>query len=108
MKKSLLSLLLPEFLDNKGTPEELRLIRVSEHVTSDFPPALIMTGEGDIMASAALPMAEQLRDLGVPVEYRYYGDREHVLGHVFHCNVRSAYARMCSRDECAFFKGFCR
>ena len=66
-----------------------------------------MTCEGDFVADQAPPLVERLKELGVTAEYHYYGDREHVLGHVFHCNVRSADAQGCNRDECAYFRSFC-
>ena len=34
-----------------------------------------------------------------------YGDSEHVLGHVFHCNLRLPEAQRFNRDECEFFHG---
>ena len=43
----------------------------------------------------------------LPVTYRYYGDKEHVLGHVFHCNMRSEDAKQCNQEECDFFRKFC-
>ena len=75
-------------MPNKGTPEEYQLLSVDECVTKDFPPAFIMTGEGDFLADQALPFYEKLKSLGVAAEYHYYGDADHVLGHVFQCNIR--------------------
>ncbi len=102
-----ISLLIRDFLEEKGSDEELERIRVADHVSSAFPPCFIMTCEGDFMAAAARPMAEKLSSLGVPVEYRYYGDKDTVLGHVFHCNVRSREATLCNREECEFFLKYC-
>ena len=36
-----------------------------------------------------------------------YGDKDHVLGHVFHCNMRLDAAAQCNRDECEYFNSFC-
>lgn len=102
----LISLLMADYLPGRGTAEELRQISVIEHVTADFPPAFIMTGEGDFLAGQALPFAEKLQSLGVRAEYHYYGDSEHVLGHVFHCNIRMPEAQRCNDEECSFFRGF--
>ena len=99
--------LLADSLSHKGTPEELRLISMGRHITQDFPPCFIMTCEGDFLAKEALPMAKKLQDIRVPVEYHYYGDKEHTLGHVFHCNIRIPEAQQCNRDECDFFRGYC-
>ena len=106
-KKDHTARLMADLLPDKGTDEELRRISPIRHVTDKFPPAVIMTAEGDFLAQAAPPMVRKLESLGVPVVYRYYGDRDHVLGHVFHCNMYSADAAQCNRDECDFFRGFC-
>ncbi len=98
--------LMRDFLPGKGTAEELRQISVLEHLTPDFPPAFVMTAEGDFLAEQAQPLARALEALGVPAEYHYYGDPDHVLGHVFHCNIRLPEAGQCNRDECAFFRRF--
>lgn len=102
-KKSLTSWLLKDYLPGKGTEEELETISVLNHVTASFPPSFVMTSEGDFLAAEAPPLAARLRELQVPVEYRYYGGPGHVLGHVFHCNIRSADAQRCNEDECGFF-----
>ncbi len=102
----LLMLLIRDFLPGKGTEEELREIDVHKQATEAFPPAFIITAEGDYLAGQAMPMAERLRALGVPVEYHYYGDSEHVLVHDFHCNMRNPVAEVCNRDECMYFRGF--
>ena len=106
-KRDLTARLMADLLPGKGTPEEMRQISVLQHVTAQFPPALVMTCEGDFLAQEAPGMVEKLRSLGVPVVYKYYGDKEHVLGHVFHCNMRSEDAAQCNRDECDYFRGFC-
>ncbi len=93
-----------DFLPGKGTEEELHRINVMEQVTGNFPPAFIMTAEGDFLAGQARPLAEKLQALGAYAEYHYYGDKDHVLGHVFHCNMRLEEAKKCNGDECAFFR----
>ncbi|MBR3362242.1 MAG: alpha/beta hydrolase [Lachnospiraceae bacterium] len=105
-KKNLDALLMANLMPHKGTPEEYRLLSVDECVTKDFPPAFIMTGEGDFLADQALPFYEKLKSLCVAAEYHYYGDAEHVLGHVFQCNIRLPEAIECTREECAFLRRF--
>ena len=97
--------LMADFLPRKGSAEEVWQVSVIEHVTPSFPPAFVMTCEGDFLAAQALPFVEVLREKGVPVDYRYYGDAEHPLYHVFHCSIREEAAQRCNRDECDFFKG---
>ena len=45
--------LMADFLPKKVTAEECRLISVTEHVNKDFPPAFVMTAEGDFLAEQA-------------------------------------------------------
>ncbi len=96
--------LFQDLLPRKGTGEELALLNVSGLVTPCFPPAFVMTAEGDFLASQAEPFVTILNGLGVEAEYHYYGDPEHVLGHVFHCDIRSPFAKRCNKDECDFFR----
>ena len=103
-KQDLTTRLMADYLPGKGTPAEFAQISVLDHVTGAFPPAFVMTAEGDFLAGQAKPMAERLQELGGEAEYHYYGDSEHVLGHVFHCDTRSEAAGRCNRDECNFFK----
>ena len=96
--------LVEDLLPRKGTPEELRLISVTGHLTGAFPPCIVMTAEGDFLADQAKPLADRLRELGAEAEYRFYGDPEHPLGHVFHCSVRLPEALRCNLEECEFFR----
>ena len=105
-KKDLTAHLMADFLPEKGTEQELRKISVLENVTGQFPPCFVMTCEGDFLAEQAPTLVERLEKLGVAATYRYYGDKDHVLGHVFHCNIRSEDACRCNRDECEYFKSF--
>ncbi|MGX8692398.1 MAG: alpha/beta hydrolase [Clostridia bacterium] len=98
--------LMRDVLPGGGTAAELEQISVLEHVTAAFPPAFVMTASGDFLADQAPPLAEKLQSLGVETEYRYYGDEQRVLGHVFHCNQRLPEAVQCNDDECAFFRRF--
>lgn len=105
-KKDLVANLMADYLPEKGSERERALNSVLRNVTKDFPPSFIMTCEGDMVIEQAPPLVERLQTLSVPVEYHYYGDKEHVLGHVFHCNIRSADAQQCNTDECNFFKRY--
>lgn len=103
-KRDLTDRLMADYLPGKGTPAEYAQISMLDYVTGAFPPAFVMTAEGDFLAGQAKPMADRLQELGVDAEYHYYGDPEHALGHVFHCNIRSEDAKRCNQDECDFFK----
>ena len=99
----LTSMLMKDVLPGKGTPEELLAISPVDHLNGNFPPAYVMTAQGDFLATHAVMMADRLKELGVPVKYRFFGDPEHVLGHVFHVNMKLSEAFECNRDQCAFF-----
>ena len=49
-------------------------------------------------------MADFLREKGIETELHIYGDEKTKPGHVFHCDVRSEYAKKCNDEECAFFR----
>lgn len=103
-KKELNTRLMADYLPGKGTEEELWQINVPDHLTRAFPPALVMIAEEDFLTGQAKPLTDALNTLGGTAEYHYYGDKDHVLGYVFHCDTRSESARLCNREECAFFR----
>ena len=98
--------LMGDFLKDGGTDEELNLIDVGGHVTAAFPPAFIMTCDGDFLYDQAFPLAAKLRELKVVHELHVYAGLSEPLPHVFHCNMRSEDARRCNDDECRFFRRF--
>lgn len=98
--------LMTDFLPEHGTERELWLIDVTAHITPDYPPTFFMTSTGDFLQEQAALLAAQLARAKVPFVFRFYGDKDHILPHVFHCNIRSEDARMCNDEECAFFKKF--
>ncbi|MCM1038578.1 MAG: alpha/beta hydrolase [Ruminococcus sp.] len=99
-------LLMADFLPEKGNAKEQELINVTKHVTEKYPPVFVMTATGDFLKEQAPLMAAKLSSQNVPFIYRLYGDAQHKLGHVFHCDVRSEDARICNNEECDFFKEF--
>lgn len=97
-------LLIADFLPERGNEKELELINVTNHVTKHYPPTFVMTSTGDFLKDQAPIMAAKLASCNVPFIYRFYGDSEHELGHVFHCNIKSEDARLCNDEECNFFR----
>lgn len=98
--------LMAELLPGGGTEEECALISPIDHLSAGFPPAFVMTAEGDFLREAALPFVHALDELDVEVCYRFYKSPELELGHVFHCNMKLAEAARANDDECAFFRGY--
>lgn len=102
--EDLTSCLMKDYLPNGGSMEELELINALPFMTKDYPPAFVMTANEDFLRAQAPIMVKKLRELDIPHEFQMYGDAEHPLQHVFHCNMKLAEARMCNRKECEFLK----
>lgn len=102
----LITLLMEDYLPNQGDFKELRLLTLSEHITEDFPPTFIMTAVGDFLIDEPKYLLPTLINNKVPFVFRFYGDKDHMLGHVFHCNVKSIDAAKCNDEECDFFRRF--
>ena len=51
-------------------------------------------------------MSAKLLEKDVPFVFRYYGDQDNRLPHVFHCDMRSEDAKLCNDEECEFFRKF--
>ncbi len=96
--------LMEDYLPEKGTPEEYKLVNVLNHVTRDFPPAFLMTSAQDFLKNEAGLLAQVLTEHDVPFLYRFYSDKNQPLWHVFHCDVRNEWGKRCNDDECNFFR----
>ncbi len=105
-RKDVTSLLLKDFLPGGGTDAELETVSLVKQATAAFPPAFVMTCEGDFLAGEAPVLMKRLNELNVPAEYHYYGSPEHPLRHVFHCDIRSEDAAVCNEEECDYFRRF--
>lgn len=99
--------LMEDFLPDKGSDKEYELISIVNHVTEKFPPSFIMTAPKDFLKDQAPIMLQKLQSLNVNCVYRFFSDPKRTLGHVFHCNMKSEYAKICNDEECSFFKEFC-
>ena len=97
---------LADYLPGRGTDKERELVDVIRHITPNFPPTFFMTATDDFLKNQAPILAAKLAAENVPFLYRYYGDSSNLLPHVFHCNIRSADAKLCNDEECEFFRKF--
>lgn len=102
----LTSALMADFLPGGGTADELDAIAVGRHVTGAFPPAYVMTCDGDFLHDQCVELAQVMRNRGVTHELHVYTGIGEPLPHVFHCNMRLEEARRCNDDECRFFRRF--
>lgn len=98
--------LMEEYLPEKGTQEELRRISSDLYITDQFPPAYVMTAEGDFLREQAPYMYGKLKEKNVFCELHEYSSPKEKLMHVFHLNMRSEDAKRCNDDECEFFRKF--
>lgn len=80
-------------------------LQVLDYISSEFPPAFVMTSQYDILREKAKPMYDLLKKCGVTAEYRVYGEEgQTYMGHVFHVNMNLEEAKQCNRDEAEFFR----
>ena len=100
--------LMEEYLPEKGTEEELRLLSSDLYITEKFPPAYVMTAEGDFLRTQAPEMYRKLREKNVVCELHEYSSADEELMHVFHLDMRSEAAKQCNDQECEFFRRFIR
>ena len=103
---STITLMKKYILPRKGTEEELEEISVVNYITSQFPPCYIMTSNDDFLKQQPGPLMEKLDQAQVPYVYKFYGDENHKLGHVFHLDMKNEIGRICNDEECAYFRSF--
>ena len=97
--------LMEDLLPGGPTPENLALVNVKRWITADFPETFLFTSTGDFLQEQADALQVTLRQRKVSHIMRFYGDADHELGHVFHCNMRLEAAKRCNDEQCAFFQG---
>ena len=91
-------------INPNASKEEIELLNTAAHADKNFPPAFIMTCEGDFLKAQAPIMKNALDALGVKNEYHCSGSEEKPLWHVFHCDPKLDQAVVCNDDECNFFR----
>jgi acetyl esterase/lipase len=103
----------PQGMTKMYLPEDYmsvaKQMKVIDHTTKDFPPAMVMSARYDFLKFMAAPMYRKLKRRGVPCRLQIYGKRgEKHIGHVFHLDCRSDLAAKCNDDQCAFFREYLR
>ncbi len=82
-------------------------LAVLESVTSDYPPALVVTSHHDFLKDHAQPMADFLTGKGIACKSVCYGTPEDKsVAHVFHVNILTPEAVRCNDDSAEFFRRF--
>ena len=98
--------IMKDFLGEENFEERFGYVNVLPWITEDFPPAYIMTSNEDFLRDQAPLMAARLIELKVPFEFKFYGDKNTPLYHVFHCDMRNEQGSKCNDDEIGFFRKF--
>lgn len=97
-----------EYVDKeKLTKDMWESLDTIKYMTSDFPPAFVMSAYHDFLVANAEPMYRHLQSLSIPCELRIYGSKEQEeIAHVFHVNIKLPEAGKCNDEECEFFRRF--
>ncbi|MBN2878355.1 MAG: alpha/beta hydrolase [Clostridia bacterium] len=100
------TLIKSDLLPKKGWERQLELINFLPFITSDFPSTYIMNASNDMLVDYihTQKLKSSLDMAGVSYMDKVYGDESNPLNHVFHCNIKTADAKICSEDECSYFK----
>ena len=104
--ESLSNSLMGEVLPTDWSGKDLNKLDCVGNVTPDFPPCFIMTSVGDMLKDQPEKLIPDLIRNDVPFTFRFYGDHNNKLGHVFHCNIKTADAALCNDEECEFFRKY--
>lgn len=102
-----LSPMLGDLMGHKVTNDDLKFLSPVNYITEKFPPCYIMTANGDFLRGQPKFLMKKLEAVGVPYEYKMYGDKKNVLMHVFHCDPRLDIAHECNTNEANYLKTFC-
>lgn len=97
-----------DLFKNKGTEAERDMLSVTNHVTDAWPPCYIFTATKDFLIDEPKALIEKLDKYSIEYEFKIYGDKEHDLYHVFHCDIKTEAAKITNDDECNFFKKIAR
>lgn len=95
--------LMKDVLPKNKMEEYLRLANPISYVTENFPPCFIMTCNEDFLREQPETFKKKLDACGVPYVYKFYGDEDNKLGHVFHLDMRNETGKLCNDEECAYF-----
>ncbi|MCC8104686.1 MAG: alpha/beta hydrolase [Clostridiales bacterium] len=98
--------LMEDLFEDGATEENMEKICVPNYITENYVPTYFMTCTGDFLKPQAPLLFNKLMECNVPFEFQFYGDKDHELGHVFHCNMKLEIAAKCNDAQCEFFRKF--
>lgn len=84
-------------------------LKAKKYITSDYPPAFVMSAKNDYLQFMAAPLHRLLRRKGAHSQLHIYGTKaQKEIGHVFHVNCKLPLADQCNDEQCAFFRAHMR
>ena len=96
--------LVRDLLEHDGDDSEIKLTNLTDHITYRFPPAYIITSNGDYLKHQAPVLTYAYDNCGIEYIFKEFGDENNKLLHVFHVNVKTKDSKKCNDAEVEFFK----
>ncbi|MEB7389801.1 alpha/beta hydrolase [Aerococcus viridans] len=94
----------PYYLDGKMSDQLKAQLPVEQYITSNFPPAFVMTSSHDFLRESSIQFGQFLISKGNEVYFKIYRNTDDTpLNHVFHIDQKSSIARKCNLDQLNFF-----
>lgn len=95
-----------DYFGDKAILDDPR-VKVTDHITADYPPAFVFSAYCDSLYTACEPMAKLIGERGGTAVCRIYGapDKPEIR-HVFHVNLKLEEAEKANRDQTEFFRSF--
>ncbi|MGX7360690.1 hypothetical protein [Aerococcus viridans] len=94
----------PYYLDRKMSDQLKAQLPVEQYITSNFPPAFVMTSSHDFLKESGIQFGQFLISKGNEVYFKIYRNPDgSELNHVFHIDQKSSIARKCNLDQLNFF-----
>ena len=85
--------------------EKEKILSPCRFIDPSFPPAFVMTSNGDFLKDQPDLLVPQLEKNGIRHVFKCYGEEGgKSLPHVFHCDPRLPEARVCNDEEMVFLK----
>ncbi len=102
-KKGLGSLMY-DLLPKGFTDKDFEMLNSCDKIKEGYPPVFVMSSNGDFLRAQVDVIVPELEKHHIEHIVKIYGTDDNVLGHVFHCNMKSQDAAVCNDEECDFFK----
>jgi len=103
-KKEESKILFGDLLGQHHLEDKLKLIDPLRYIDQNYPPVFLMTSNMDHLRHHAPQMENVLKQNHIKYIFKTYGDDQHLLYHVFHCDMKNEEGRKCNDDTVAFFK----